>query len=177
MAVQLLPLLGGIGSLWKTVFGSTSERDKYDAQARSDVHSQFAAEFGHGRNWFDSLVDGLNRLPRPIFAFGTIYLFYLCWSDPVTFVRGASNLELMPQEAWWILGTIVVFFFGGRLHKDFGKYKIKKEVLAKYEQHSQGKTPQKKTPLENQESDPQEGLEWEERREKRYKTDWENLND
>jgi len=121
-----------IGDMIKSFFGSKEKRDKYDADRNTSIHSQFAREFGNSNNWFDSLIDGLNRLPRPVFAFGTIYLFVLCWLDPETFVNGARNLELMPDQAWWILGTIVVFFFGGRLHKDFGKYKIKKDVLQKY---------------------------------------------
>ena len=161
-----LALLGGVGSLWKTVFGSKLDRDKFDADDRASSKAQFAAEYGHNRNWFDSLIDGLNRLPRPVFAFGTIYIFVMCWNDPEAFVAGAINLELMPQEAWWILGTIVVFFFGGRLHKDFGKYKIRKEVLQKYQTAPAG--------LKTESSDdPQEGIEWEDRVKKRY----ENLND
>lgn len=127
------PAVKAVGGVVKTVFGDKSARDKYDADARASASSQFAAEFGHSRNWFDSLIDGLNRLPRPVFAFGTIYLFVLCWTNPEAFVAGAINLELMPQEAWWILGTIVVFFFGGRLRKDFGKYKIKTDVLQKHQ--------------------------------------------
>ncbi|MCK5605481.1 hypothetical protein KAR91_26550 [Candidatus Pacearchaeota archaeon] len=131
-----------IGEVVKTIFGSKLERDRFDADAKAATSSQFAAEFGHGRNWFDSLVDGLNRLPRPVFAFGTIYLFVLCWTSPEKFVAGAVNLELMPQEAWWILGTIVVFFFGGRLNKDFGKYNVRKEVLQKHQAPSSSlKTP------------------------------------
>lgn len=176
----MIPILQGIpliGGLIETVFGSKLKRDQYDADARGAVMSQFASEFGHGRNWFDSLIDGLNRLPRPVFAFGTIYLFVFCWVDPEGFVAGAKNLELMPQEAWWILGTIVVFFFGGRLHKDFGKYKIKEKVLQKYQTPSAGFSEQK-TPIEtSQGDDPQEGLVWGERVEKRYKNDWDNLND
>lgn len=169
-----LALIGGVGSLWKTIFGDKAARDKHDADLSGAVHSQFASEFGHSKNWFDSLIDGLNRLPRPIFAFGTIYLFIMCWNNPVQFVAGAKNLELMPQEMWWILGTIVVFFFGGRLHKDFGKYKINKEVLQKYQTPSASfKSP--RTDRGKIEEDPQEGIEWEDRIEKRYK--YQNLND
>lgn len=125
----ILPFLTkGIGA----ILGDKTKRDKYDAQAKESARNQFSNEFGHGRNWFDSLIDGLNRLPRPMLAFGTIYLFVLCWVNPRAFAAGATNLELMPQEAWWILGTIVVFFFGGRLSKDFGKYKIGKKVLEKH---------------------------------------------
>ncbi len=160
-----------VNKLVGTIFGSKEKRDQYDAEGKAASSSQFAAEFGHGRNWFDSLIDGLNRLPRPIFAFGTIYLFVLCWNDPEKFVAGAVNLELMPQEMWWILGTIVVFFFGGRLHKDFGKYKIKQTVLKKYQNASRTSLAAKN----DDSKDPQEGIEWNDRVEKRY--DYDNLND
>ena len=153
-----------VGDIIKTIFGSKLQRDRFDADAKAAASSQFAAEFGHNRNWFDSLIDGLNRLPRPVFAFGTIYLFALCWVDPKAFSIGAVNLRLMPQEAWWILGTIVVFFFGGRLNKDFGKYKLKKHALDRYQ------APKLAVKTESSgELDPQEGIEWEERVEKRYK--------
>ena len=171
-----LALLGGVGSLWGTVFGSKAQRDRHDADAKAAASSQFAAEFGHSRNWFDSLIDGLNRLPRPVFAFGTIYLFIMCWNDPEAFVAGAVNLELMPQEMWWILGTIVVFFFGGRLHKDFGKYKIQKDVLQKYQAPSAALKTERRV-HNSTEPDPQENLEWDDRVDNRYsRTDWDNLN-
>lgn len=128
--LQYIPF---IGDMVKTFFGSKEKRDKYEANRNTSIHEQFANEFGNSNNWFDSLIDGVNRLPRPVFAFGTIYLFFLCWSEPDKFVEGAKNLELMPDQAWWILGTIVVFFFGGRLSRDFGKYKIKDNVLKKYQ--------------------------------------------
>lgn len=155
-----IPLIGDvIKGISNTFFGSKLERDKYDAQAKSNASSQFSAEFGHGKTWFDSLVDGLNRLPRPIFAFSTIYLFYLCWTDPAAFVAGAKNLELMPQEAWWILGTIVVFFFGGRLSKDFGKYKISNDVLAKYQAPPPQPIAQEKRTTQELD-DPKEKADW-----------------
>ena len=172
--LSMIPIVGGLADKW---LGNRAKRDQYAAEAFSSVHSQFGREFRENRNWFDSLVDGLNRLPRPFFAFGTIYLFVMCWREPEKFAQGAKNLVLVPYEMWWILGTIIVFFFGGRINKEFGKYKINTKMLEKFSSPSAGFKSQKRTPLENPEQDPQEGIEWEERREKRYKTDWSNLND
>lgn len=170
-----MSILAGIplvGKVIETVFGSKLERDRFDADARAGASAQFAAEFGHTKNWFDSLIDGLNRLPRPVITFGIIGLFVMCWFYPERFIIGATNLELIPREMWWILGTVVTFFFGGRMTKDFGRYKIRKEVLEKYQ-----KPPRSFKRTETSFTDPQEGIEWEDRVEKRYKrTDWDNLN-
>lgn len=163
-----------VGDIIKTCFGSKQERDRYQADARAAVYQQFAAEFGHGKTWWDSLIDGLNRLPRPIMTFGTIYLFWLCWTDPVTFVRGASALEAMPKEGWYVLGAIVTFWFAAKLPKDFGKYKMSSNI-ADIQKNLSASRKSKSRAISD--PDPQEGMEWENRVENRYKrTDWDNLN-
>lgn len=118
--IQYLPF---VGDLFSKVFGSKAKRDQYQAKARDSVYTQFAAEFGNGKTWWDSLIDGINRLPRPLMTFGVVYLFYMCWSDPAAFVRGAEALQYMPKEGWYILGAVVTFWFAAKLPKDFGKYK------------------------------------------------------
>jgi len=89
------------------------------AEARAAVAAQFAAEFQRQRlGWFDSLVDGLNRLPRPILAFGTIWLIVFAMRDPVAFGERMQGLALVPDPLWWIMGAIVSFYFGAReMHK------------------------------------------------------------
>ncbi|MCG8345102.1 MAG: holin family protein [Chlorobiales bacterium] len=166
--ITALPL---IGDLYRIVFGSELKRDEYQADARNSVYQQFANEFGHGQTWWDSFIDGINRLPRPFMTFGTIYLFWLCWTDPVAFVEGAQALQAMPKEGWYILGAIVTFWFAAKLPKDFGKYKAKIDVA------DLKKTLKKDRVVTKVKDDPQEGLSWGERVEKRYKTDWDNLND
>lgn len=166
-------LLSGIGGLWETVFGSKVKRDKYQADINTSIHDQFASEFGSNRNWFDSLINGLNRLPRPTFAFGIIYLFGLCWVDPETFKAGASNLDMIPMEMWGLLSIIVTFYFGDRVLKGWGKGKIRQHIAKNITTPSEGlKTGIKGNPDE----DAQEGIEWGSRINKRYKTDWDNLN-
>ena len=119
----MIPYLPFIGSAISKIFGSKEKRDQFQANARSAVYSQFAAEFGHSKTWWDSLIDGLNRLPRPLMTFGTIYLFYMCWTDYERFLVGAVALQSMPKEGWYILGAIVTFWFAAKLPKDFGKHK------------------------------------------------------
>ena len=40
-----------------------------------------------GAGWFDRLVNGLNRLPRPLLAFGTLGLFIYAMIDPAGLCR------------------------------------------------------------------------------------------
>ena len=74
-----------------------------------------SAEFARARGgWFDQLVDGLNRLPRPALAMGTLGLFVYAMADPVSFGARMQGLALMPDPLWWLLGAIVSFYFGAR---------------------------------------------------------------
>lgn len=85
------------------------------ASARSDSLAQFAAEFVHPRRGvFDRLVDGLNRLPRPALALGTIWLFVMAMQQPAQFRQGMEGLAIVPEPLWWLMGAIVSFYFGAR---------------------------------------------------------------
>ena len=76
---------------------------------------QFASEFAVPRaGFFDRLMDGLNRLPRPLLAFGTIGLFVVAMVDPVWFSTRMQGISLVPDPLWWLMGAIVSFYFGAR---------------------------------------------------------------
>ncbi|MFD0978680.1 holin family protein [Tropicimonas aquimaris] len=77
--------------------------------------AQFAAEFaGTRRSPFDAVIDGLNRLPRPALALGTLALFVSAMVDPVWFASRMQGIALVPEPLWWLLGGIVGFYFGAR---------------------------------------------------------------
>ena len=77
--------------------------------------AQFAAEFrGPQRGVFDRIVDGLNRLPRPALALGTLGLFVCAMVDPVWFAARMQGIALVPEPLWWLMGVIVSFYFGAR---------------------------------------------------------------
>lgn len=85
------------------------------ARAQSDSLAQFAAEFAHPkRGMFDRVIDGINRLPRPALALGTIWLFVIAIRKPDQFVTGMKGLALVPEPLWWLMGAIVSFYFGAR---------------------------------------------------------------
>jgi holin (3TMs family) len=76
---------------------------------------QFGAEFATPRQgWFDTFVNGLNRLPRPALALGTFGLFVFAMADPTAFSDRMAGLALVPDPLWWLLGAIVSFYFGAR---------------------------------------------------------------
>lgn len=73
------------------------------------------AEFATPRaGRFDVFVNALNRLPRPMLAFGTLGLFVYAMVDPVNFGRRMVGLQAVPEPLWWLLGAIVSFYFGAR---------------------------------------------------------------
>ena len=79
------------------------------------VLEQFGKEFQHRRvGWFAGFVDGLNRMPRPVLALGTVGLFVFAMVDPVAFSSRMVGLDSVPTELWWLLGAVVSFYFGAR---------------------------------------------------------------
>jgi hypothetical protein len=78
---------------------------------------QFAAEFHarERRTWWDSLVDGLNRLPRPLITLGILAFFVLAPLEPVRFLEVAKVYQIMPDGFWALLSVVVAFYFGGRM--------------------------------------------------------------
>lgn len=93
--------------------------DMRNHQHEGVVQRQFAAEFaGDNGGWFNRFVNGLNRLPRPVLAFGTVGLFAYAMVDPIGFTTRMVGLDAVPDELWWLMGAIVSFYFGAReLHK------------------------------------------------------------
>lgn len=73
------------------------------------------AEFEHVRDgWFDRFVNGLNRLPRPMLALGTLGLFVYAMAEPAGFATRMQGLGHVPEPLWWLLGAVVSFYFGAR---------------------------------------------------------------
>ena len=120
-------ILGGVGrilfgqgrnviaetaGLWRP--GPEAEAERRAAAARAAL-AQFGDEFARpGRGGFDRFMDGVNRLPRPALALGTIGLFVVAMIDPLWFSARMAGLALVPEPLWWLLGAVVSFYFGAR---------------------------------------------------------------
>ena len=85
------------------------------AAVQGQAMAQFGAEFAVPRKGvFDRFMDGLNRLPRPALALGTLGLFISAMVNPLWFSERMQGIALVPEPLWWLLGVIVSFYFGAR---------------------------------------------------------------
>lgn len=116
----LLALIFGGG---RNVVKETAEVFRENAEAgaarghdlQTATLQQFAAEFAVPRKGlFDRFMDGLNRVPRPALALGTLGLFVAAMIDPIWFAARMQGIALVPEPLWWLLGAIVSFYFGAR---------------------------------------------------------------
>ncbi|MDA9865373.1 holin family protein [bacterium] len=109
---------GGRNAIRETVevFRPNAEADAVREAAHSAASlAQFAAEFAQPKaGLFDRFIDGLNRLPRPMLALGTLALFVSAMVDPVWFSQRMQGIALVPEPLWWLMGAIVSFYFGAR---------------------------------------------------------------
>jgi len=123
--------MGLIGQIFATLFGGDrnavrelAEVFRVNAEAASkrghDLDSaaldQFAAEFvaRTQRTWWDSLIDGLNRLPRPLLALWALWVLVWTPYDPIFMAQVFAAWAVIPQSVWAVILVIVTFFFGGR---------------------------------------------------------------
>ncbi|MBY6005956.1 holin family protein [Salipiger bermudensis] len=103
--------------------------DAREAGLRGKALAQFGAEFVKARrSRFDRVMDGLNRLPRPALALGTLGLFVSAMWDPEWFGARMQGLALVPEPMWWLLTAIVGFYFGAR-HQTKGQ-EFRREIAA-----------------------------------------------
>lgn len=94
---------------------SATRRMELSAEAQMAALSQLGDEYQMpALGWFDRMVNGLNRLPRPFLAFGTIGLFVYAMADPQGFAARMVGLNAVPEPLWWLLGAVVAFYFGAR---------------------------------------------------------------
>ncbi|HCQ64403.1 MAG TPA: carboxylesterase [Rhodobacteraceae bacterium] len=122
--------MGVVGTLTGALFGNGANLIKDTAEVfmenteaaaereavwRAAALSQFATEFTRPRRgWFDRIMDGINRLPRPALAIGTLGLFVAAMVNPVWFAARMQGIQLVPEPLWWLMGAIVSFYFGAR---------------------------------------------------------------
>lgn len=119
---KILGASGTVTALGETVkdvsevfTANATRRMELSAEAQQAALAEHGAEFasaGEGR--FDRAINGLNRLPRPMLAFGTLALFTYAMVDPPGFGLRMTGLNQVPEPLWWLLGAIVSFYFGAR---------------------------------------------------------------
>jgi hypothetical protein len=104
-----------VGGVAEVFVGNRAERDAASHERYVRALAQYGEEFSHpGTGWFDGFVNGLNRLPRPMMAIGTLGLFSYSMVEPQGFSERMQGLGHVPEPLWWLLGAIVSFYFGAR---------------------------------------------------------------
>lgn len=112
-------LFGGGRNVVRDTAGAFLENAENKGQReyslREAALGQFASEFTQPRkSAFDRFMDGLNRVPRPALALGTLGLFVSAMVNPVWFAARMQGIALVPDPMWWLMGAIVSFYFGAR---------------------------------------------------------------
>ncbi len=114
-ATAISSVSGAVRDVAEVFTPSATKQMELSAEAQMAALRQLGAEYADpGLGWFDRMVNGLNRLPRPLLAFGTLGLFVYAMIDPVSFGARMVGLNLVPDPLWWLLGAVVGFYFGAR---------------------------------------------------------------
>ena len=103
---------GGVAEIFTP---NVTRRMELDEEAYVRAIAQHQSEFlAAPRGWFDAMVNGMNRLPRPCLTLGTMGLFVYAMVEPEGFSARMDGLALVPEPLWWLMGAIVSFYFGAR---------------------------------------------------------------
>ena len=100
------------------MFGVHKERQAVrDGAYRQAALGQYAAEFQPQayRTWFDSLVDGLNRLIRPVLTITLVSAIPVALVSPQSVDLAFAALASLPDAYWMVLSLVLGFYFGGRM--------------------------------------------------------------
>lgn len=118
-------LFGGgarqVGDVVEQVGGVFRPNAEATASRAHDYNSaalaQYAAEFHKrsNRTWFDSLVDGLNRLARPIITVSVLGIIPAVMLWPEEAAVAFAALALLPTGYWALVSIIIGFYYGGRM--------------------------------------------------------------
>lgn len=115
MWTTLINTLGGLGSLF---LGGRNAKESNIHDEQSAVLDGYRAEYmgdRPNRNWWDSFVDGLNRLIRPAVTLGAAWLvFFMPFFMPDQFIILMTAYGLVPEALWVLVGGIFAFWFGPR---------------------------------------------------------------
>lgn len=99
----------GIGGAVETVaevfaINKTKAELAKRAQAMASLR-QYGEEFENANTGaFNSFINGINRLPRPIVALGTVGLFVFAMANPENFATRMQGLAYIPDLLWWLWG-------------------------------------------------------------------------
>ena len=127
-------ILDSASGLAKIFVGDKSERESNthsEQESAFDVlQAEAAAQSRENRNWFDSLIDGINRIPRPLGFFSVIGILIWCPIDPASFANAMVSYQLVPEWLALIVGQVFLMFYGGRLLENWKMKPVDPKVTA-----------------------------------------------
>lgn len=113
----LTGLVPHVKEVLEAVIGNKKESNAATAAENTAIYEAYGKEWSYAavnRNKWDSLWDGLNRMPRPLLGLGTFLVFAIAFIDPDHAGRSFAALAKLPSEAWALLVLVVTFYFGSR---------------------------------------------------------------
>jgi uncharacterized membrane protein YgcG len=116
-------ILDGVNSIIKTTTGDRTQEEANTHSEQDSATQAFAAEVAAqartNRTWWDSFIDGLNRLPRPLMVFSVLGLFVYCFADPAGFSVRMQAFALVPEWLALVLAQVILLYFGGRMFENW----------------------------------------------------------
>lgn len=110
-------MLSGIGSIIGKIWGNREKVQDAVGEEQAQASANYQSEFQMRgqRFWFDSLIDGLNRLPRPFIAFAVLGVMIYAPIDPLHFTIIMQAYSIVPEWLTYIFAQIILLYFGGRM--------------------------------------------------------------
>ncbi|MDO8883542.1 MAG: 3TM-type holin [Pseudotabrizicola sp.] len=109
-----IPALGGVSREIARTIAPDLARGLAEAVNRLPVPDAGALPPARPGSGYDRLIDAINRLPRPLMAFGSQALVLYALVDPSGFAARMAGLDAMPEALWWLLGAVITAYFGAR---------------------------------------------------------------
>jgi hypothetical protein len=122
-------LIDKAGGIVEKFVDQKGSRERAALEADSKALDQFAAESAQkreNRTFWDSFIDGANRLPRPVAFFLTVWIFIWPLWDMLSFQNAMISYQAIPEWVAILVTIVWTFYFGGRmLTKDMKGFKAR----------------------------------------------------
>lgn len=130
-------IIGGLGKLWGSIFGSRETTEKNVSREKTTAQEALIEEARSSvrrTDFFTVFVEGMNRLVRPTFSYGTVAFFVWAVIDPINFTVSMQALALVPDFMYGIFLTIVGFWFGGRILEKYADRRLQGPTAAQLQE-------------------------------------------
>lgn len=123
-----------VAGLARVFVGDKSEKESniHDEQiaANEALTAEAQAQSREARTGWDSFVDGLNRLPRPLGFFGVLGMMIWCPLNPSAFSNAMIAYQLVPEWLALVFAQVLALYFGGRMLEKWNMKPVDPKVQA-----------------------------------------------